>query len=290
MRARNGGGLAGAIVAIAGLAALGAEKNEKPKEPFFHQFLIPGDPLDEKLLAQEKRVAEEPGSASLRNDFGNLLAERRFPKEAREQYEKALKLDKTFFLPAYNLGMMEESEGRLGPAASAYREAIRRRRGFPPAHFHLGRVYEQQGRDDDAVEEFAKAIRIDGSMRDPKRNPLVVDSRLIDQASLVNYPRDVARAALTHDAAYVDVARFRPVPVTRPLAAEEVVEETGPQTIEISGARTGTGSHAPSPSSPASRGIRRAPRPMPPTPVPSAEPQPGIQPEFVPTPEPEPQR
>ena len=284
-------------------------KNEKEKPAFFHQFLIPGDSLDEKLLAQEKRVEEDPDSAPLRNDFGNLLAERRFPKEAREQYRKALKLDREFFLPAYNLGLMEETEGRLGAAVSAYREAIHRRRGFPPAHFRLGRVYEQQGRNELAVEEYAKAIRIDGGLRDPRRNPLVVDSRLMDRASLVNYSRDVARASQKTDASYVDVERFRPVPVTRPLASDEVVEETGPQTIEVTGPRS-TAPNRAAPGTPGRAGTMRriAPRPAPqPGAVPPQQPAatappqgavppptlpspPPPAPEVVPTPEPEPQR
>ena len=127
---------AAALLAAGALASAAAKKPES-KEPFFHQFLIPGDPLDDNLLAQEKRVAEDPESAALRNDFGNLLAERRFPKEARAEYRKALELDKTFFLAAYNLGLMEETEGRVDAAISAYREAIDRRRGFPQAHFRL---------------------------------------------------------------------------------------------------------------------------------------------------------
>ncbi|MGH9366647.1 MAG: tetratricopeptide repeat protein, partial [Thermoanaerobaculia bacterium] len=227
--------LAVAFVLLAPGMVAGQQMPEgKPEEPFFHQFLIPGDPLDEKLLEQEKRVAANGSSAALRNDFGNLLAERRFPKEARAEYKKALELDPHFFLAAYNLGMMEETEGRISAAISAYREAIDRRPGFPPAHFRLGRVYEKLGRRDDAIQAYAKAIRINEAMRDPRWNPLVVDSQLIDQASLVNYPRELARAAERHDAGYVDEARFLSMPADRPLDADEVVEEAGPQTIEPS--------------------------------------------------------
>jgi tetratricopeptide (TPR) repeat protein len=293
-------GLAMASVAILLPAAGGGQQKEsgKPTEPFFHQFLIPGNPLDEKLLAQEKRVAENPGSAALRNDYGNLLAERRFPKEARAEYKKALKLDSNFFLAAYNLGMMEETVGQISKAISAYREAINRRRGFPPAHFRLGRLYEKQGgRDDDAIAEYAKAISINNSMRDPRVNPLVVDSHLIDRASLVNYPQDVARAAFAGGAEYVEVARFRTVPVDRPLDSDEVVEDAGPQTIETRKTAPSVGNRAPAPVRPGTvvrtpAGIRRDVAPRPglapvPTPIPiEAPPEPPPEP---PEPEPEPQ-
>jgi len=294
--------LVSAALVAAGPAAAKDKGTAKPSEPFFHQFLTPGDPLDENLLRQEKRVAENPNDAAMRNDYGNLLAERRFPKEARAEYKKALDLDKHFFLAAYNLGMMEEAIGHSSAAVSAYREAIHRRTGFPPAHFRLGRLYEIAGRNDDAIAEYAIAMRIDNSMRDPHRNPLAVDSRLLDQASLVNYSTDLARAAQAREDEYIDKERFRPVPVERPLDADEVsaLEDTGPQTIEShpsAPARQPAGRAGSAP--PASRGDRRtnsaaaAPRPgrrdmapPPANPVPTAVPAQAVPPP-VPTPEPE---
>jgi len=298
---------AAAFAAAAGAAAGKDEKSDKKPEPFFHQFLIPGDPLDENLLLQEKRVAESPNDAAMRNDYGNLLAERRFPKEARAEYKKALALDKHFFLAAYNLGMMEEAVGRPSAAVSAYREAIHRRPGFPPAHFRLGRLYEIAGRNDDAIAEYAIAMRIDNSMRDPHRNPLAVDSHLLDQASLVNYPTDLARVALGKEDEYIDRERFRPVPIERPLNSEEVtaLEDAGPQTIE-SHSSTPARPSARSAAPPMSRSERRAnsaappPRPgrremqAPPppvaNPVPTPVPAQAVPPQTTePEPEPEPQ-
>jgi tetratricopeptide (TPR) repeat protein len=297
--------LVSAALVAAGPAAAKDKGAAKPSEPFFHQFLIPGDPLDENLLLQEKRVAENPDDAAMRNDYGNLLAERRFPKEARAEYKKALDLDKHFFLAAYNLGMMEEAIGRPSAAISAYREAIHRRPGFPPAHFRLGRLYEIGGRNEDAIAEYAIAMRIDNSMRDPHRNPLAVDSRLLDQASLVNYSTDLARVAQAREDEYIDKERFRPVPVERPLDAAEVsdLEDAGPQTIEShpsAPVRQPAGRAGAAP--PASRAERRAnsaapppPRPgrrgmAPPAaanPVPTPVPAQAIPPPPVPTPEPE---
>ncbi len=180
----------------------------------------------------------------------------------------------------------------MSAAISAYKEAIDRRRGFPPAHFRLGRLYEKLGRTDDAVAEYAKAIRIDDSLRDPKRNPLVVDSRLMDRTSLVNYERDLARATQRREDAFVDAARFRPVPVERALDTEEVVEESGPQTIEAPRS-TGSGAPRPGPTPARTRATMRPARPgtrnvepvapPPPVPVPAPVPEP------TPEPEPEPQ-
>ncbi|HTO86667.1 MAG TPA: tetratricopeptide repeat protein [Thermoanaerobaculia bacterium] len=265
----------------------GKEKDkEKSAQPFFHQFLIAGDPLDERLLEQEKRVNEHPDSPALRNDFGNLLVERRFPKEARAEYKKALKLDPHFFLAAYNLGMLEEIQGRVSQAISAYQQAIKIRPGFPPAHFRLGRLYEKQGRDDDAIPEYAKALRINSALRDPRYNPLIIDSTLIDRASMLNYPTDVARAAFPRQAEYTEVIRFRTVAVDRPLNAEEVVEEAGPQTIETSKSAPPAPNRAPPMPTPSrSTGTARPAFPRP-APAPAAPPATG-QPAPTPAPEPE---
>jgi tetratricopeptide (TPR) repeat protein len=283
----------GALVAVTmafWLAATvsGKEKEkEKSAEPFFHQFLIAGDPLDERLLEQEKRVAEHPDSPALRNDFGNLLVERRFPKEARAEYKKALKLDPHFFLAAYNLGLMEEIQGRVAQAISAYQLAIKIRPGFPPAHFRLGRLYEKEGRDEDAIPEYAKAFRINNALRDPRYNPLIIDSRLIDRASLLNYPTDVARASFPRQAEYTEVIRFRTLAVDRPLNAEEVVEEAGPQTIETSKSAPPAPNRAPPmPTRPTGTARPAFARPAPPPAAPLA----GGPPAPTPAPEPEPEK
>jgi hypothetical protein len=121
---------AAALLAAGALAA--AAKKPESKEPFFHQFLIPGDPLDDNLLAQEKRVRRTPSPRRCATTSATS-SRNALPEGARAEYRKALELDKTFFLAAYNLGLMEETEGRVDAAISAYArrstggEASRRR-------------------------------------------------------------------------------------------------------------------------------------------------------------------
>src|ERR1700746_3066476 len=93
------------------LPGLVAGSDKKNREPFYRRYLVPGNALDDRILDQEKRVEADPKSADLRNDFGNLLAARRFPREAREQYELAMKLDAHQFLAPYNLGLLYETLG-----------------------------------------------------------------------------------------------------------------------------------------------------------------------------------
>jgi hypothetical protein len=211
------------------LAASADEK--KPAVPFYRKYLVPGNKLDDQIIEQEQRIADAPNDAALHNDMGNLLAARHFAHEAAEHYEQAAKLDKTNFIALYNLGLLREAEGKFSAATSAYHRAVERKHGFPPAHFRLGRMYEKAERLDEAITEYATALRIDPSMRDPKRNPLIVDSELIYRASLANYERDVASATVGKDTIYVEEARFRAVPVDRPVSSQEASGEE-PEVVE----------------------------------------------------------
>ena len=215
--------LVGAVVLFAAILAPGFILGEKkPQEPFYRRYLVAGNPLDDKILAQEKRVEADPKSADLRNDFGNLLAARRFPKEAREQYEKAMKLDPHHYLAPYNLGLLYEAQGDDANAITAYEKSVDRNRGFPPSRFRLGRLYEKRGSNQSAIEQYARALQIDPGMRDPKRNPLILDTRLLAFVSLENYSRDMAAASMASDATYSNPSLARRLPLDRTLSSEDL--------------------------------------------------------------------
>lgn len=224
------------VVAAGAVGCLVFKRHHKDQpyaaEPFYRKYLVAGNALDDRIAEEERRVEGEPDDADLRNDFGNLLAERRFVEDARMQYEKALDLDSAHFLAGYNLGLLWETEGKFSKAVSAYRKSISRKPGFPASHFRLGRLYEKRGWEGPAVKEYAKALRLDPQMRDPRYNPLIVDTRLLERASLVNYPRDVAIAAMKADQAYADEARFREVPVDRPLSSSDIEDSPAPEPVD----------------------------------------------------------
>ncbi len=225
-----------ALVLVAAAAGVGCflhlKHGEKSTEPFYRKYLVAGNELDDRIADQERRVESQPDSADLRNDFGNLLAERRFNEDAQLQYEKALELDSTHFLAAYNLGLLWETEGRPLKAIGAYRKATARKPGFPLSHFRLGRLYEQHGWDQLAIKEYAKALRLDPQMRDPRTNSLIVDTRLLDRVSLENYSQDIAVASMNSDRAFADQGRFRRVPVDRPLSTKEIGDLPEPEPVD----------------------------------------------------------
>jgi len=257
-------------------------RDPKSGEPFYRRFLAAGNPIDDRILEYEKRLAASPDSPELHNDFGNLLAMRRFPKEAREQYEIAMKLDKKNFMAPYNMGIVYETEGKTRRAISAYEKSVDRNRGFPPSRFRLGRLYEQTGRNEAAIEQYAKALEIDPGMRDVRRNPLVVDTRLLGRVSVANYSKDMARAGLRSQAAWADEPRFRRVPVDRPLFSEDMTDPLTPEPVDSSGQPERSAAPAPIPAGPGQTrpqtfgGRPDAPPPanvQAPTPNPQAPPQ-----------------
>ena len=110
---------------------------------------------------------------------------------------------------------------RSPPRSRPTSSSIKRKPGFPQSRFRLGRLYEQTNRPESAVHEYSAAFWIDPGLRDPKRNPLVVDCELIYLASLVNYRRDVAVASMVDSDVYFDTDRFRKLPTTRAISSKE---------------------------------------------------------------------
>ncbi len=212
---------------------------------FYMPYLTAEAPLDRAISDLTAQVAAKPEDPGLRNDLGNLLARRGFAKEAREQYEKAEKLDREFFLADYNEGLLWEKEGKPSAAIAAYRRSIRRKPGFPLSRFHLGFLYEKEGRNEAAVREYAKALRIDPSLRSPRRNPLVVQTRLLYRASLQNYDRDLAAAALTSDGEFADRAVWERLQPQRPVDTSELDTDSDETTPQVVGARPGKPTSAP---------------------------------------------
>jgi hypothetical protein len=282
--------IGGAAVLLALLLpGLVAGSDKKNQEPFYRRYLVAGNALDDRIRDQELRVEADPKSADLRNDFGNLLAARRFPKEAREQYELAMKLDAHHFLAAYNLGLLYETLGETRRAISSYEKSVDRNRGFPPSRFRLGRLYEKQGWQGRAIEQYARALQIDPTMRDPRRNPMIVDTRLLDRVSVQNYPRDLAIASMASEAAYVDRDRLRKVPLDRSLSSGDVQPQPpdGPLTTTAPAAGpTPVRVIAPPARGPAVAPMRAQPAPsLVPTPEFDVAPPPA-EPPPLPTPEP----
>jgi hypothetical protein len=122
-----------------------------------------------------------------------------------------------------------------------------------------GRLYEKAERNDEGG-RVRPTMRIDRSMRDPRRNPLVW-TRADLPSLLVNYPRD----APPPDGEGVGVRRGGPVPhrpVDRPVSSQEAAEETEgeaePRQISVSDSAGSGAATAPAAAGPRRPGTRPA--------------------------------
>jgi type IV pilus assembly protein PilF len=145
-------------------------------------------------LAQMLQAVElEPENAVYRNSLGFVYFSLAEYDLARENYEKAIRLDPAFTEVRVNLALVDSEQGRYAEAESGYRRALAdpayptpekvyvnwgltlRKRGdlagaeamirkaieasprYARAHFELGRLLEEQGQHDVALREYLTA-------------------------------------------------------------------------------------------------------------------------------------
>ena len=145
-------------------------------------------------LAQMLSAVElEPDNAVYRNSLGFFYFSLGEYERARENYDKALRLDPAFTEVHINLALVESEQGHYPEAEAGYRRALAdpayptpekvyvnwgltlRKRGdlagaaamirkaieanarYARAHFELGRLLEEQQQDDGALQEYLKA-------------------------------------------------------------------------------------------------------------------------------------
>jgi Tfp pilus assembly protein PilF len=178
------------------------QERESYANPFYLKYLDEGSELDREILARLDALRADPKSAPMHNELGALLFERRFPKDARYEFERALDCDKRFYPARYNLAVLELSEGNSGRAGRLLKQVIDDKPGNAEAHFTLGLVYEKSGRIDAAVDHYVKAFTIDPDMKKYRRNPRLVETELMTETLLTMYDQANHRAAV----------RFLPAP------------------------------------------------------------------------------
>lgn len=165
------------------------------ENPFYLKYLEPGSTLDAEIMARIEGLRANPASPTLHNELGALLFERRFPKDARYEFERALDFDKRLYPARYNLALLELAEGNTGRAERLLKQVIRQKPGYPEAHFTLGLLYEHRGRRDAAIDHYAKAYTINPELLQIKKNPRIVESELVTASLLLIYDKSRERAS-----------------------------------------------------------------------------------------------
>jgi tetratricopeptide (TPR) repeat protein len=104
----------------------------------------------------QRKPREATGIANALNSDGIKYTDEGRLLEALAAFEKALAADPSFFMAAYNQGVVLGRLGRRQEAIAAFRTAIRLRPDFVLGHYGLGLMLKTAG-DPSAEEELAKA-------------------------------------------------------------------------------------------------------------------------------------
>jgi tetratricopeptide (TPR) repeat protein len=106
-------------------------------------------------------VRKKADSALLYNKIGitELMIHRL--KDARKDFEKAIKLDRRYADAYNNLGVVYYADKNPGKAIRQYRKAIELSSEVAPYHNNLGAAYFQKKEFEKAVESYSEALRLD---------------------------------------------------------------------------------------------------------------------------------
>ena len=187
--------LTAAVIAMAGCSILKHQRNPYEKPPFYTQWTNTDSPLDRQINAVIAALRQNPSSAPLHNELGQLLVQKGFPKDGEREFERAVHADSHFYQAWYNLGLIRAARNDYFGAERAFHRTVRLAKGHSEALFHLGLIEEEKHNNEAAVDYYAKALRHNPAILDVKVNPRVLDSKLMHLVVLRNYERDHARQA-----------------------------------------------------------------------------------------------
>lgn len=170
--------MAGCWLALAIDATAADPESAEAKPPVFVRWLVPGDPGDETIRDYWERSERGELSPAGLVDLGTMLFERGYPKDALEMYREALHRDKTLYEAWLRIGVVKHRAREYEDARRAYKNCLDLMSGHGWCNFYLGLLEEQTGHPSKALEHFEKAYEHAPSLKDPKVNPEVLQSRL----------------------------------------------------------------------------------------------------------------
>jgi len=221
-----------AAFALTSCETLRSDKTNRYEKPLFYsRYLDPSRPIDQRIQQTVDALRADPGSAVLHNELGSLLAQKRFPKDAEIEFERAVDADSGFYPAWYNLALVRAARGDHFGARRAFVQTVRHKPGHAAALFQLGLLEEKRDNTRRAVEYYAKAFRINRALLDVRVNPRILDSNLVHLALIEAYPDDHVRASIQFQPGGEYVAPAPESVAPSPQApAEQIVTPSAPLT------------------------------------------------------------
>lgn len=142
--------------------------------------------LNKTLEVQQQLVNEQPYSAEVHNDLGNLLVLSGRSVEAEAAYGRALELDPINTSARFNLGLLMQQDGRLKEALQAFKTVMKADASHAWATYQAGVVLDERGKRRGALEHYARAFALDSSLTFANTNPHIIDNQLATEALLLS--------------------------------------------------------------------------------------------------------
>ena len=222
-----------AVLATAGCAEL-YERDKNPYDnPFYAKYLNTGSGLDAQISRTLDALRQNPDSARLHNDLGQLLVQKGFPKDAEREFERAVNADTRYYPAWYNLGLVRAARGEDFTARHAFRRTVSLKPGHAAALFQLGLIEEERRDFQAAVRYYAKAYSINPALLDVDVNPRILDSKITHLALLEMYPKQHTRQSMQFQGSPAGYREREPSkePTLSPQAPpEKIVPPSAPAT------------------------------------------------------------
>jgi superkiller protein 3 len=110
----------------------------------------------------------DPSKTDIHNNLGLVYMDQQQYDLAKREFETCLG-DPTYgrpWLPQFNLGVIEQLQGRGQEAEAVYQKLLAVSPQYPPPYFMLGQIYFDGGDTQKAVDYLLSAVRLDPSYSD----------------------------------------------------------------------------------------------------------------------------
>jgi len=108
-----------------------------------------------------RAASKKDDSAKLHNKIGLSLFQLHRDSDAKKEYQRSIKLDKSYPEPHNNLGALFYVERRFGPAVREYKKAIGLNEENASFHHNLGYAYFSEKDYERAIKEYHRAMELD---------------------------------------------------------------------------------------------------------------------------------
>jgi tetratricopeptide (TPR) repeat protein len=100
----------------------------------------------------------DPGNAQTLDNLGNAQVECGELEDAKRNLLNSIRIDPTFFVPYYHMGVMLYKQRKYEQATIEFDKALQRNPNYASAHVYRGRILMAEGQCESAIMEFQKAI------------------------------------------------------------------------------------------------------------------------------------